>query len=555
MALQEIIARLGFQFDDRQLKAADRSVGGLVNRLHQFAGVIAGSLVVRGITRFIDNTTKQGDEIAKTGRQLGINVNTLYAWQNAAEYAGASAEDLTKGLKTLSKRALDADDGLKEAKDSFDRLGVSATDSGGNLKNNEQLLRDVGIALGKVQNETERTALAQELFGRSGLKLIPLFAQGEKGLDALLAKTKEFGIDLTSFASLSEDARDRMKDWDIATFGLKATLITTFLPAINATIGKGAKFIKWLTDVGAGTDHLKSLILSVGVALATKLTFTSLFSMAKAVLVPLAKFLLLYLVIDDLTTFFKGGDSLIGKGLDKIFGAGTGADVSSKLRAIAKALGDLGDDDGWSKVSQALDDLFGPPGEAIIRRFVSDFNVAWSEIKNGWSDFIDDAKENWPAALWELIGDIVKIFTGINIGPDGYRAAKDYIDGLIRGLKKGVTDATGAAGEVASAIVDKVRNVFGEHSPSKVAEMSGMNWDRGLVKGVLREKDNVARAFTSAIPAPIQHASNVTQQNNIPITVVGARDPVSTGQQIGRQVSRQSRSLLEEAAAALIPVG
>ena len=63
--------------------------------------------------------------------------------------------------------------GTGEIADAYRRLGVSVTDMSGNLRDSETVYWETIDALGKVSNETERDALAMQIFGKSAQELIP----------------------------------------------------------------------------------------------------------------------------------------------------------------------------------------------------------------------------------------------------------------------------------------------------------------------------------------------------------------------------------------------
>lgn len=52
-------------------------------------------------------------------------------------------------------------------------------------------------ALGEVSNETERDAIAMQLFGKSAQDLNPLIAQGSEGIAALTEEAKRMGAVLS----------------------------------------------------------------------------------------------------------------------------------------------------------------------------------------------------------------------------------------------------------------------------------------------------------------------------------------------------------------------
>ena len=56
----------------------------------------------------------------------------------------------------------------------FQELGVSITDASGQLRDRQEVFYEVIDALGRIENVTERDAVAMDIFGRSAQELNPL---------------------------------------------------------------------------------------------------------------------------------------------------------------------------------------------------------------------------------------------------------------------------------------------------------------------------------------------------------------------------------------------
>jgi hypothetical protein len=118
-------------------------------------------------------------------------VNSLDAFNDASDKTGASVEELSSLLNTLSPygatleqisditgklaRAMaGAEEGTSKAADAFKALGVSTRDAAGNLRPTLDVLDDVAQGLSTYADGTNKTALAQALFGKSGAELLPV---------------------------------------------------------------------------------------------------------------------------------------------------------------------------------------------------------------------------------------------------------------------------------------------------------------------------------------------------------------------------------------------
>lgn len=135
---------------------------------------------------------KAGDEIQKMALRTGFSVEAISELTFAAQLAGTSVQALETGFRRMASSIIDADQGLMESVRAFDMLGVSVESLLG--LGMEQQFFILVEALGKVEDQTLKVALAQDVFGRSGTQLLPLLSEGTKGMEAMRQKARDLGI-------------------------------------------------------------------------------------------------------------------------------------------------------------------------------------------------------------------------------------------------------------------------------------------------------------------------------------------------------------------------
>jgi hypothetical protein len=151
------------------------------------AGAVAG--VVALSQEFADLTNELVDASTKTG----IAVDTLAGLRLAAEGSGLAFANLEGGLIKFQGSMDAAAGGSKNLQDTFDQLGVSVTDSNGELRDADSVFNETIKSLGSLENETQRNAMAMELFGRqSGPALIQSGALDN--LESMTDLAVEFGV-------------------------------------------------------------------------------------------------------------------------------------------------------------------------------------------------------------------------------------------------------------------------------------------------------------------------------------------------------------------------
>ncbi len=270
----------------RSISGIGKTVGAAAGRFRKaifsMKGAILGlvtGLVLKKIKDFVNTVVDMGDQFAKTAKKIGIGVETLSGLKFAADLAGTSFQAVTGGFRRLASAAFDANEGLAESQRAFEALGIEVTDSEGNLRSLEDLFFDSADALQALTGDTERAALAQDLFGRAGLDLIPLLKQGSAEIRKQIKLAKELGITFSKEdAAAAEEFKDQMTILKAALFGFASTIVKEVIPAFveffkvltvqfRSTTGEGedfstsvSKFIKGLlfTTIGA-VELMKSI--------------------------------------------------------------------------------------------------------------------------------------------------------------------------------------------------------------------------------------------------------------------------------------------------------
>jgi hypothetical protein len=329
MALRDLIAKLGYEVDPRSEGRVRSSLAGVKKLAVGLAAMFGtGAAAVAGLDRMLKQTAALGDNIAKTSKQIGVNAQRLQELRFAANLAGASNEDVTTGFRRLQASAKEAGDGTKSYVDDFRALGVEVRDGNNQLKSAEQLILEVADGMkNRLKTDTERTAIAQTLLGRSGTKLIPLLKQGSAAIQEQTARARELGeVYDEQLLVQSEDFVDAQRELQGAFQGLRNIIAREFLPIWTRLTRGTADFIaKNRSRLIPLAEAAARAFVSLGRAL------SFVFDMAKRFAIPLAiiaailfpttaLFIALgaaiLLVAEDLEVMREGGESVIGTLID-----------------------------------------------------------------------------------------------------------------------------------------------------------------------------------------------------------------------------------------------
>ncbi len=218
-----------------------RGLGGLTDTAKSVNGVLANlgvAVSVAGLTAMVKSAIDTSDALDEMSQRVGVSVETLSVWKPAAEQSGVSGESFEKGLRKLSTTMLEAATGSEDAARGFSAVGVEFKNQDGTLRATDQVLLDLAERFKAMPDGAEKTALAVQLFGKSGAELIPFLNQGRDGINELAAEMQALGVQMSSETAAQagnfNDALDKLK---LATTSIGNQIIASLLPALNDMAG------------------------------------------------------------------------------------------------------------------------------------------------------------------------------------------------------------------------------------------------------------------------------------------------------------------------------
>lgn len=140
----------------------------------------------------VNSAAKAGDRIDKLSQQLGLSREGFQEWDFILSQSGTSVESLKQGMKTLIRSVDDLTLGTGVGAEAFQRLGIELEDIQGLTQ--EEIFEKVVTELQKMEEGTEKAALAQDLLGRSGQELMPLLNAEAGSVEELKNKAQELGL-------------------------------------------------------------------------------------------------------------------------------------------------------------------------------------------------------------------------------------------------------------------------------------------------------------------------------------------------------------------------
>lgn len=188
---------------DSGLKAAQakfKKMGASIAKVGAgLAGI--GASIVAPIALAAKAFAQVGDDIEKISARTGESARFISAMGFAAEQSGSDINTFEKALIGLERTTNDMRQGLKSADDAYAAIGLTLKDLEG-LTTAEKF-ELIAERIREVPDAGKKAAIAMEIFGKSGQKLIPLLNAGAEGIARFKKEAEDFGIIISE-----EDAKN-----------------------------------------------------------------------------------------------------------------------------------------------------------------------------------------------------------------------------------------------------------------------------------------------------------------------------------------------------------
>lgn len=232
------------------IKVAAEAAVAAIAAVGAAVGAAAGALVSA-----TTDTAALADEVLTLSSVTSLSTDTLQEMNYASELLDVSTDTMT-GAMTRMVRSLDeAATGTGAAAEAYAALGVSVTDSSGNLRDTEDIFWDVVDSLGEIENATERDAIAMNLLGRSSRELNPLIEAGSEGFAQLAEEAHETGYvmsgdTLDAFGELD----DNLQRLNNGTTAARNAIGQVLLPVLTDLSSDGVSLLNDFTNAILDTN-------------------------------------------------------------------------------------------------------------------------------------------------------------------------------------------------------------------------------------------------------------------------------------------------------------
>ena len=200
-------------------------------------------------------TASYGDNIDKMSQKMGISAQAYQEWDYILKRNGASIEGMKTSMLKLTKAAEDGDNAFKA-------LGISQSDLASMSK--DDLFAATIRGLQGIQDQGQRTVLANKLLGKGATELGALLNSSASDTEALRQKVHDLGGVMSNEAVKdAANYQDQMTDVQTALTGLKNNMMGSFLPGISSVMTGLSKVFSGKGGVSEIKSGLQSVVTSI----------------------------------------------------------------------------------------------------------------------------------------------------------------------------------------------------------------------------------------------------------------------------------------------------
>lgn len=228
-------------------------LGNAANKMKAFSA--AGAAVVGMLGALTVKSAEWADDLNTMSKVYGISTDQLQVYAASAELVDVDVETIAASHRKLTKAMSGSEDETGAQAEAFARLGIEIKDSNGELRDSDEVFNEVIAALGEMENETERDALAMTLMGKSASELNPLIEDGGKTYEQTAKIFEKYGLsfidqDMLDRANEFNDSLSMIKAIGATAFQQIGTQLAAYLaPLLEKVVDLVGRIAQWLTSL------------------------------------------------------------------------------------------------------------------------------------------------------------------------------------------------------------------------------------------------------------------------------------------------------------------
>lgn len=262
-----------------KVKEVSDSVTDMGKKLTGVGVAITGSL-----TALTGTYVAHSSEIVKVSKMAGISTKEYQMWDRILKSTGYSMEQANGDFAQMAERMAVTQQELTGLIDSesdltqiVKELGLSVTDSNGNLKNTGQFMNELMIATSKLENKTHQQAVMTALLSTTGEELLPHLENWEQKMkemekgnyvtDSQLKKVIEFKQKWNDLKLQFEGTRNAIGQALMPILQELMKKVSPVVEKLTNWINENPKLVEGILIVGGVIAGLGAIVTTLGIAL------------------------------------------------------------------------------------------------------------------------------------------------------------------------------------------------------------------------------------------------------------------------------------------------
>lgn len=197
-------------------------------------GILATGAVAASVGMFalVKKAAEAGDEIFDLTQKVNFAAETISTLKNEGELAGVEFSNISTSLGIFNKNVEAVQEGDKKLSALFKALNID-------LRDNESALRSTFRALMAVENGGQQTALAMQIFGKSGKEILGVIKSLNGDVDAATEKFRKMGsLITTESAKAANEFSDKLKILEQRFDGVTRAIGERLMPTATDALDK-----------------------------------------------------------------------------------------------------------------------------------------------------------------------------------------------------------------------------------------------------------------------------------------------------------------------------
>ena len=175
------------------------------------------------------DTAEYGDNIDKMSQKLGMSAEAYQEWDFIMQHSGSDIDKMSTSMKKLAEAVQDPS---KDAAAAFEKLGINLEEA--KSLSQEDLFAKTITALQGLEEGTERTALANDILGKSAMDLGALLNTSAEDTEAMRQQVHDLGGVMSDDAVKAAAAyQDSLQNMKTAVQGAGRSIVSDFMPSIT----------------------------------------------------------------------------------------------------------------------------------------------------------------------------------------------------------------------------------------------------------------------------------------------------------------------------------